>query len=556
MRNRMRSGGVVALLALSAPVWMAATPAFAQEQNDTALITLDLRDARLQAVVTGITQQAGIKNIVVEAGEYKLVTANLDRVPVRKALQIVASLGGAVVKDEDGIFYIRPKGSEPQPASLPKPTAEPKVEEPIVVPAPKKKAASQYFSIPLKYYPSSDLKRLLDGNGAFEPMAKRLAADLMADALAPKGFIMNGGPNLDILAKAAAAGATGNQGQETVATQGAEGAGQRGGFGGGGRQQGGFGGGGLGPGGFGGGPGGGGGNLGGPGGGPGGQNQQGALRPEGIENIIANDADNTLIIQSSDADAVQQLRQLIKLLDKAPQEVIVKAEFVTVDINDTDSFGVDWQFAPANNLDVFVPPSGAGNPTVYLAYGSGNAVANMRAALTKSTNNILQAPIISTANNTPGMISVTDFTSTIITTTTVTQFGAITQPQQITIPAVQQLFILPHINGDNTISMQVNPTLSTSTTTFGANGFPTTTTKSQTVSAFRRLRNGETMVVGGFINRQVSETDDRVPLLSQLPIIGRLFQQKSRTSRGSEILIFITPTIVDPDNPGATRVSL
>lgn len=556
MRNRMRSGGVVALLALSAPVWMAATPAFAQEQNDTALITLDLRDARLQAVVTGITQQAGIKNIVVEAGEYKLVTANLDRVPVRKALQIVASLGGAVVKDEDGIFYIRPKGAEPQVKPEVKPTPEPKVEEPIVVPAPKKKAASQYFSIPLKYYPSSDLKRLLDGSGIYEPLSKRLASDLMADALSPKGFIMNGGPNLDILAKAAASGAV-PPGQETVATQGAEGAGQRGGFGGGGGRQGGFGGGGLGaPGGFG-GPGGGGGNLGGPGGGgPGGQNQQGALRPEGIENIIANDADNTLIIQSSDADAVQQLRQLIKLLDKAPQEVIVKAEFVTVDINDTDSFGVDWQFAPSNNLDVFVPPSGAGNPTVYMAYASGNAVANMRAALTKSTNNILQAPIISTANNTPGMISVSDFTSTIITTTTVTQFGAITQPQQIIIPATQQLFILPHINGDNTISMQVNPSLSTTTTTFGANGFPTTTTKQQFVSAFRRLRNGETMVVGGFINRQVSETDDRVPLLSQLPIIGRLFQQKSKTSRGSEILIFITPTIVDPDNPGATRVSL
>ncbi|MGC4045147.1 MAG: hypothetical protein QM758_15255 [Armatimonas sp.] len=104
--------------------------------------------------------------------------------------------------------------------------------------------------------------------------------------------------------------------------------------------------------------------------------------------------------------------------------------------------------------------------------------------------------------------------------------------------------------------MQVAPSLTTQTVTIGANGLPTSTQKSQTVNAYRRLRNGETMVVGGFINRQVSETDDRVPLLSQLPIIGRLFQQKSKISRGSEILIFITPTIVDPDNPGSSRVSL
>ncbi len=552
MQNRMRGGSVLALLALSAPVWLAVPAALAQERNDDSLITLDLRDARLQSVIAGITQQAGIKSIVVEPGEYRLVTAKLDRIPIRKALQIVAQLGGAIVKDEDGIFYIRPKGSEPTPPApevKPIPTARP-ADEAVVVAPPKKKASGQYFSIKLMYYPATDLKRLLDGQGGLDTMAKRLAQDLAQD-LMPKSYF-NGGVNADLLLKAAAAGVTPPTVQGN-AEHTAESAGQRGGgFGGGG---GGFGGG---AGGFGGGQGGFGGGAGGPGGagGAGGAGQPGALRPDGIDNIIANDADNTLIVQSSDADAVQQLRQLIKLLDKAPQEVIVKAEFVTVDINDTDSFGVDWHFAPANNLDVFVPPSGAGNPTVYMAYSSGNAVANMRAALTKSTNNILQAPIISTANNTLGRISVSDVTTTFITSQIVTQFGTIPQPIQVVIPAFQQLQILPHINGDNTISMQVAPSLSTQTVTIGANGLPTSTNKTQSVNAFRRLRNGETMVVGGFINRQVSETDDRVPLLSSLPIVGRLFQQKSKTSRGSEILIFITPTIVDPDNPGATRVSL
>jgi general secretion pathway protein D len=552
MQNRMRGGGAVALLALSAPVWMAASPAMAQERNEDSLITLDLRDARLQSVITGITQQAGIKSIVVEQGEYRPVTAKLDRVPIRKALQIVASLGGAVVKEEDGIFYIRPKGAEPAPEK-PMPAAKP--EEAVVV-APPKKKAGQYYSIPLKFYPATDLKRLLDGKEQYEPFAKRLAADLTAEALRPKTYVSGGGINADLLTKAATSGALGPQGLENIQATGAEGAGQRGGFGGG--AGGGFGGGRPGGGGF-----GGAGGFGGPGGagaggagGAQGAGQPGALRPDGIDNIIANDADNTLIIQSTDADAVQQLRQLIKLLDKAPQEVIVKAEFVTVDLNDSDSFGVDWQFAPSNNLDVFVPPAGAGNPTVYMAYASGNAVANMRAALTKSTNNILQAPIISTANNTLGIIAVTDITTTFITAQIVTQFGTIPVPQQVVIPATQQLQILPHINGDNTISMQVSPQLQTQTVTIGANGLPTSTSKTQFVNAFRRLRNGETMVVGGFINRSVSETDDRVPLLSQLPIVGRLFQQKSKISRGSEILIFITPTIVDPDNPGATRVSL
>jgi type II secretory pathway component GspD/PulD (secretin) len=534
---------------------MLAAPALAQERSEGTPISLDLRDANFQAAITGIIQQAGIKNIVVEPGDYKAVTIKMEREPVRKVLRVVAAAAGAIVREEDGVFYIRPRGAEAPPAPAPevKPAPQVKLDDAVVVAPPKKKGPSQLHSFTLKYYPVSELKRLLDGEGTYAATSRGLAVSLAQDAAMPR-ISVGSGVNADVLAKAAAAGvsAPGGKPNEDLAP---DSAGQRGGFGGG-RGLGGFGGGN--PGGFGGGAGFGAGNQGGnQGGGPGGgQGQQGQLRPDGIDAIIANDADNSLIIRSSDADAVQELRQLIKLLDKAPQEVVIKAEFVTVDINDTDSFGVDWQFAPANNLDVFIPPSGAGNPTVYMAYSSGNAVANMRAALTRSTNNILQAPIISTANNTVGSIVVSDVTTTFITTTTLTQFGSFSQPTPITIPAFQQLVVLPHINGDNTISMQVNPSLSTQTTTIGANGLPTTTVKTQQVSAFRRLRNGETMVVGGFINRQVSETDDRVPLLSQLPIIGRLFQQKSKTSRGSEILIFITPTIVDPDNPGATRVSL
>ena len=558
MHNRMRGAGIVSLLALSAPVWLLAAPARSQGRADASTISLDVRDAKFQVVVNGMIQQAGIRNVVVEPGEYRAVNVRLDGKPIKEALRIVAKAGGAVIEEQDDVIYIRPASTEPAtPAAPPKQDA--KVEDAVVVAPPAKRVPAQYYTISLKYYPPSELKKLLD-DPSYQSMGKRLFADLVSDSLMTKTTV-TGGANTDLLMKAGmtSAGSSIGAGGSGAGRDGSQdGADQ--GFGGG-RGGGGFGGGGGG--GFGGGGGRGGGGLGGnQGGGPGGGglggggNQQGQLRPQGIDQIIANDADNSLIVKASDADAVAELRQLVKMLDKAPQEVIIKAEFVTVDLNDTDSFGVDWHFAPSNNTDVYIPPSGAGNPTVYLAYSSGNTVANMRAALTKSTNNILQAPIISTANNTPGSIVVQSLTSTFITTNFVTAFGSQSQPVQIQIPANSGLFVLPHINGDNTISLQVSPQIQTQTTTFGANGLPTTIVKSQFVSAFRRLKNGETMVIGGFINRQVSETDDRVPILSKLPVVGRLFQQKSKVSSGNEILIFITPTIIDPDNPGASRVSL
>lgn len=559
MHNRMRSAGILSLLALSVPVWFLAAPARSQGRTDASTISLDVRDAKFQIVVNGMIQQAGIRNVVVEPGEYRAVTMRLDGKPIKEALRIVAKAGGAVVEEQDDVIYIRPIGTEvPSPV---KAKPESKVEDAVVVAPPAKRVPAQYFTIALKYYPPSKLKSLLDGESLSEKAVSRgLAKAFSEDSSyqAPTVGTMNMDPILKASGIPLQGGANGSEGSANrdggsrdSADQGFGGGRGAGGFGGGGggRGGGGFGGGNQG-GGF------GGGNQGGLGGGAGAGGQQGQLRPAGIDQIIANDNDNSLIVKASDADAVAELRQLIKMLDKAPQEVIVKAEFVTVDINDTDSFGVDWRFAPSNNTDIYIPPSGAGNPTVYMAYSSGNAVANMRAALTKSTNNILQAPIISTANNTTGSINITNVTQTFITVPTLTQFGSFSQAQAITIPANSGLTVTPHINGDNTISMVVNPIISTSTTTFGANGLPTTIQKFQTVSAFRRLRNGETMVVGGFINRQVSETDDRVPFLSKLPIVGRLFQQKSKVSSGSEILIFITPTIIDPDNPGASRVSL
>jgi type II secretory pathway component GspD/PulD (secretin) len=59
------------------------------------------------------------------------------------------------------------------------------------------------------------------------------------------------------------------------------------------------------------------------------------------------------------------------------------------------------------------------------------------------------------------------------------------------------------------------------------------------------------MVLGGFITNREDKNETRVPLLSDLPIIGNLFTQKSKSSNGQEILVFITPTILeDPGTSG------
>jgi len=57
---------------------------------------------------------------------------------------------------------------------------------------------------------------------------------------------------------------------------------------------------------------------------------------------------------------------------------------------------------------------------------------------------------------------------------------------------------------------------------------------------------GQTVVLGGLITESVTKTKDKVPVLGDLPIAGRLFRSESSASRKKNLLIFVTPTIIDP----------
>ncbi|MEZ5701809.1 MAG: hypothetical protein R3E42_07405 [Burkholderiaceae bacterium] len=55
------------------------------------------------------------------------------------------------------------------------------------------------------------------------------------------------------------------------------------------------------------------------------------------------------------------------------------------------------------------------------------------------------------------------------------------------------------------------------------------------------MENGGTVVIGGIFEQQETEDTTKVPLLGDIPIVGNLFKNKGKTSRRSELLIFITP---------------
>jgi type II secretory pathway component GspD/PulD (secretin) len=181
-----------------------------------------------------------------------------------------------------------------------------------------------------------------------------------------------------------------------------------------------------------------------------------------------------------------------------------------------------------------------------MTYASGNAVANLEATLTKAKTNVLEAPIISTTNNRPASISVGQEVPISQSISNITPQGTqITTTSVTYIPVENSLNITPHINGDNSVSLFVAPQLQTEGTS-QIPGYPLIS--NQSLTTYRRIANGQTMVLGGFITKQDNRSTEDVPYLSQLPIVGNLFKSYDHSIDNSEVLVFLTPQIIE-DRP-------
>jgi MSHA biogenesis protein MshL len=128
-------------------------------------------------------------------------------------------------------------------------------------------------------------------------------------------------------------------------------------------------------------------------------------------------------------------------------------------------------------------------------------------------------------------------------------------PQQISVGIV--LDVQPQISADNVLTMNIRPVVTSLNhveTFTGADGttarFPVTDRREGDTMA--RVRNGETIIVGGLMQKQITQEYSGVPVLQDIPWIGKLFRHINNTENNVELVVFITPT-VQAGQPGAGR---
>ena len=269
---------------------------------------------------------------------------------------------------------------------------------------------------------------------------------------------------------------------------------------------------------------------------------RGEIKPEARSNsLIVKDIDRNL-------DA---MAKMVEELDYQTLEVEITARLVDVDSKYTRELGVDWTATNIDDGDVTADGSVTapiGNPVgeVHVGVMGTDADINVTLDMLASENKaeIISNPRITTLDNQPARILVGKKIPLIVSDAA---GNPITQLTTIGI----QMTVTPHVNSNNTITMDLHPEVSDLSSQATVQGGIIIVTSEAATRVM--VNDNETAVIGGLIRTNDSKLEEGVPILKDIPLFGNLFKSSNKTKESRELLILVTPRIVKPGQMGGSE---
>jgi general secretion pathway protein D len=287
--------------------------------------------------------------------------------------------------------------------------------------------------------------------------------------------------------------------------------------------------------------------------------------------VVADKDNNTILIVATPAE-YSVIEAALKKLDIPQRQVVIDVTIAEVTLTDQINFGVEWLFkggAPsgrgAGGLFTRSTPFNPGaSPTTssgststttnglsvlngfsYLIQ-SANFPGGIQAALhlldTYGNTKVISNPHLSALDNQKATIKVGNRIpiqqQTIVGGTT----NAVTTTAQYIDTGVL-LQVTPHINAGGLVTLEVDAEVSTPGTTSDPTVAPPINTRS--VQTLLAVPTGQTMVMGGLISEDNENSSKGLPLVSRIPILGGLFGDQTLTNNRTELVLFITPRVVE-----------
>jgi len=281
-------------------------------------------------------------------------------------------------------------------------------------------------------------------------------------------------------------------------------------------------------------------------------------------NVSVDVRTNTLIIKDT-AKSIENVRRMVETLDVPVKQVRIESRMVTVSDNVSDDLGIRWGFSdqqgtdaisgtlssadqlsggviPAftDRLNVNLPVTNpAGSIGVHLAKLADGTLIDLELSALEQENKgeIIATPSITTANQKKARIE----QGTEIPYVEASSSGATSVSFK---KAVLSLEVTPQITPDNKIILDLIITQDTRGDNVQTPNGPAVAINTQQIETQVLVENGQTIVLGGIYQQEITSAVTKVPLLGDVPYLGALFRNTRHINEKRELLIFVTPKIM------------
>ena len=266
--------------------------------------------------------------------------------------------------------------------------------------------------------------------------------------------------------------------------------------------------------------------------------------------VVPDDISNSIVAYATPAQQ-EEIAALVRQLDDVAAQVLLEATIAEVELRDELDFGVRFFFESGNFATNFTGIStlGVGSlvPGFNAVFESGQAAVALD-VLSEVTNvNILSSPSLMVLDNREAELNVGAQVPIAVSSAV-----DVRDPDAPIVNEIEQkdtgviLNIRPRVSGTGRVILEVRQEVSDVVET-DTSGIDSPTIRQRIVSTTVAVDDGQSLVIGGLIQETRSRTQQKVPLLGDIPLLGAVFRNTSDNDLRTELLVIITPRVVrDP----------
>ena len=277
---------------------------------------------------------------------------------------------------------------------------------------------------------------------------------------------------------------------------------------------------------------------------------QQTFRPIDEIGFAANSRNNALLVKSRFAE-FKRIKEVVEALDVPLAQVVIEATIVEVDINDSLQYGIQAFLQTGGFALRSSSTSGPADPggsgfvaTLNTSVGS-TSIQGVISALQSVTNvRVISSPYLTVVDGAKSRLSVGDQIPFVTASQTSNSNGSVTVTQEVNAKDVGVILdVTPRISPDNTVFLDITQQVSSARnveTEAGQN--PVIAQRS--IQSQITVESGRTVLLGGLIQERTDNSENGIPVLRKIPVVGEAFNRTNNVQTRSELLVMITPKVV------------